>query len=148
MNSLSVLALSVTRIHYEFYISCSNLLWINSLFREFTMNSLLIKWIHYESIIFFVVYYKFTIFSWTTYDFTIKYANSLFFISYAYLIWIHSLTREFTMSSLSVTLMHHKSIIFCANSFWIDFFPDNLLWILWITHYGYIIFVAYSLSVT
>ena len=53
MNSLSVLALSVTRIHYEFYIRCSNLLWINSLFREFTMNSLLIKWIHYESIIFF-----------------------------------------------------------------------------------------------
>ena len=37
------------------------------------------------------------------------------------------------MSSLSVTQMHHKFIIFCANSFWIDFFPQNLLWI----HYLY-----------
>ena len=163
MNSLSVLSLSDTRIHFKFYISCFNLRWVYTLYRQFTMNVLFIKWIHYELTLFFVVYYKFTLFfSWISYDSTIKYADQLFIlyrlrlftmnsfsdsrIQFEFTIFdanslcTRSLCRVFSMSSLSIMQMHYKFIIFFANSFWIDYFPR--------IYYEFTIFIANSISVT
>ena len=137
MNSLSVISPYASRIHYEFYISCSNLLWIYSLFRGlpqihyFFLNKL---WIHYQI-------REFTINSLSSsliyYEFILSHAN---------LLWVHYQLRKCIINQLCSARIHseltffpriyYEFTIFIANSLWIHhlcrvFFICyvNLLWI-------------------
>ena len=118
MNSLSA-----SKFHNEsivgfanslwFHFFLAKSLWIHYLPRDFTMKSLSVSWIHFES----TVFCKITMDCQITMDFFICYAKSL---------WIHYLLREFTlnplffrdinMNALSSSRFHKQFIMFVAIS--------------------------------
>ena len=171
---------SFSRTHNEFTIKYSNSRWVRYLFREIPINSLSSSWIRFDftiefvnSIIFFAIklWIHYQLFHYQLREFTINfilvalnsllikwiyYESIIFFVVYKFTffvnkLWFHYPIREFTMSSLSVTQMHHKSIIFFANSFWIDFSPrvyyeftifiENSLWIHYLCR---VVFIFYE----
>ena len=100
--------LDVSRIHYEFTIYFTISLWIHSLFREYTINSVSFSQAHFQFTIESRIYCEFPNNFAIILNLTIFFANLLsisrkcleFTICFAITLWIHYRFREFTMNSL------------------------------------------------
>ena len=118
MNSLSA-----SKFHNETIVGFANslwihfflakLLWIHYLPRDFTMKSLSVSWIHFES----TVFCKITMDCQITIDFFICYAKSLW-IHYFFVIsiWMHYLLHDFTSNSSCLSQFHYLFLEFPMDS--------------------------------
>ena len=138
MNSLSF---SQTLYKYNIFFAYSlrflnlfreftiNPLWIHSLFRKVTINSLSFSRICYDFTIFFSqIHYKFTLCFANLLWFHFFFANSLWIHFHLFReLWWLRLLRKATINSLSVSRNEYWSIICFGNSLWIDRFFAKLL---------------------